>query len=116
MAGPEFFQTVMGRRFFERDIPRLIEVVGRVADGLEKQPDPLHGSAGPEDVPAIEALLAAWEHLKKMLMLNSESFPNPLRHDTAVTLHVVTEALEQLGWEGPEEEDQTSLHFPDTKS
>jgi len=29
-----FFQTGMGHKFFNRDIPRLIEVLGRIADGL----------------------------------------------------------------------------------
>lgn len=31
-----FFETVMGRRFFENSVPRLIKAVERVADALEK--------------------------------------------------------------------------------
>ena len=31
-----FFETRMGRKFFEHDIPKLIKAVERVADGLEK--------------------------------------------------------------------------------
>ena len=31
----EFYKTPMGRRFFERDFPELIEQLKRIADNLE---------------------------------------------------------------------------------
>jgi len=34
--GPEFFQTMMGSRFFEHTMPRLVTQVGRLADQLEQ--------------------------------------------------------------------------------
>jgi hypothetical protein len=37
MPGPEFFQTVMGQRFYEGTVPKLIDAVTRVADALESQ-------------------------------------------------------------------------------
>jgi hypothetical protein len=38
--GIEFFQTRMGSKFFEADLPRLIKAIERVADALaEKQPE-----------------------------------------------------------------------------
>jgi hypothetical protein len=37
MAGPEFFQTVMGRQFYEGAVPKLIGAIERVADALESQ-------------------------------------------------------------------------------
>jgi hypothetical protein len=33
---PEFFQTVMGHRFYEGQLPRLIKALERIADCLEK--------------------------------------------------------------------------------
>jgi len=35
--GPEFFQTVMGHRFYEGDVPRLVKALERIADALEKR-------------------------------------------------------------------------------
>ena len=34
--GPEFFQTRMGQKFFEGDIPALIAAINRLADAVEK--------------------------------------------------------------------------------
>lgn len=36
MNGPQFFQTIMGRRFFEADVPRMVSVLERIADAMEK--------------------------------------------------------------------------------
>ena len=33
--GPEFFQTPMGRTFFEHTMPELVKQITRVADALE---------------------------------------------------------------------------------
>lgn len=35
--GPEFFQTGMGRKFYEADVPKLIEAINRLATAIEKQ-------------------------------------------------------------------------------
>lgn len=35
MTGPQFFQTHMGRRFYEHTMPELVKQVARVADALE---------------------------------------------------------------------------------
>jgi len=32
----QFFQTLMGRKFFEADVPRLVRAVERIADALEQ--------------------------------------------------------------------------------
>lgn len=32
----EFYQTVMGRRFFDAQLPNLIEAVNRLADAVEE--------------------------------------------------------------------------------
>jgi len=37
MMGPEFFQTGMGRKFYEADVPKLIEAINRLATAIEKQ-------------------------------------------------------------------------------
>lgn len=35
---PQFFQTKMGMKFFNADVPRLIRALERIADQLEKEP------------------------------------------------------------------------------
>jgi hypothetical protein len=35
MNGPEFFQTLMGRRFYEGDVPRVAQALERIAISLE---------------------------------------------------------------------------------
>lgn len=35
--GPEFFQTYMGRKYYERDVPRIVEALERIAMAMEKQ-------------------------------------------------------------------------------
>lgn len=51
MTGPQFFQTFMGRKFYEADVPAVVQAIrentaaiNRVAAALEKlaatQPDP----------------------------------------------------------------------------
>lgn len=34
-GGPEFFQTLMGRKFYEHDVPELVRQLKRIADALE---------------------------------------------------------------------------------
>ena len=34
--GPEFFQTRMGQKFFEGDIPRMIDAINRLAEAVEE--------------------------------------------------------------------------------
>ena len=34
--GPEFFQTIMGRKFYEADVPRALRALERIADALER--------------------------------------------------------------------------------
>lgn len=33
---PQFFQTRMGQKFFNADVPRIIRALERIADQLEK--------------------------------------------------------------------------------
>lgn len=34
---PAFHETVMGKRFFESQLPKVIKALERIADALEKQ-------------------------------------------------------------------------------
>ena len=34
--GPEFFQTIMGKKFYEADVPRALRALERIADALER--------------------------------------------------------------------------------
>jgi hypothetical protein len=33
----EFFQTIMGRKYYEHDVPEIARQLKRIADALEKQ-------------------------------------------------------------------------------
>ncbi len=35
MSGPEFFQTPIGRKFFQGDVPKMIRLMERIAIALE---------------------------------------------------------------------------------
>jgi hypothetical protein len=35
VADPKFFQTIMGRNFYENSVPRIIKALERIADTLE---------------------------------------------------------------------------------
>ena len=39
MTGPEFFQTGMGRKFYDGDVPRLLKALERIATALERIAD-----------------------------------------------------------------------------
>ena len=43
MPGPEFFQTVMGQRFYTGQVPALIDKLDRIAIALEKIVEELEG-------------------------------------------------------------------------
>ena len=36
MNGPSFFQTMLGRKFYEHDVPQVANSLKRIADALEK--------------------------------------------------------------------------------
>lgn len=46
--GPEFWQTFMGKKFFESDVPRGLRLLERLVDALEANPGRLiiHPNAG----------------------------------------------------------------------
>ncbi len=37
MSGTKFFQTVMGKHFYEGAVPRIARALERIADALEEQ-------------------------------------------------------------------------------
>ncbi len=39
MAGPEFFQTPMGKRFFEGTLPQIAQSLEKIAKNLEEDPE-----------------------------------------------------------------------------
>jgi hypothetical protein len=49
MAGPEFFQTMMGKRFYESTAPRIASALERIAEALEKNLESEDASEGDED-------------------------------------------------------------------
>lgn len=49
--GPKFFQTGMGKKFFEGDIPRLVRTLERIAKSLEQEQVPK--DPRPPDAPKV---------------------------------------------------------------
>lgn len=39
MSGPEFFQTGMGRKFYDGDVPRIVEALQNIAKELKRAND-----------------------------------------------------------------------------
>jgi len=37
MSGPEFFQTQMGRQFYENTMPEIVKALNRIATAMEKK-------------------------------------------------------------------------------
>jgi hypothetical protein len=54
VPGPEFFQTVMGKQFYDGTMPRIAKALERIADAMEKQQEPL--AAAPELQSAVAEL------------------------------------------------------------
>lgn len=52
MPGPEFFQTLMGRTFYEATAPRIATALERIADALDKGKACPHLDACPADAKA----------------------------------------------------------------
>ena len=36
MTGPEFFQTGLGRKFYQSDVPRIASALEKIAESLQK--------------------------------------------------------------------------------
>lgn len=45
---PEFFQTLMGRKFYEADVPRIIRTLEKIAAELERANNIAEGKHGRE--------------------------------------------------------------------
>lgn len=50
---PEFFQTIMGQRFYESTMPRIAKALERLADAAEAQAAPAPAPAKPEETNTI---------------------------------------------------------------
>jgi hypothetical protein len=46
MSGPAFFQTEMGKRFYEGTLPELVKQLRRIGDGLDRLNRNLESQAG----------------------------------------------------------------------
>jgi hypothetical protein len=69
MAGPEFFQTIMGRQFYDGTLPRIAQALERIATALEKQNEPDDGFCGPESSrpgrDSVDGILERLERIEK---------------------------------------------------
>lgn len=52
-GGPDFFETALGRRFYDGDVPKLVKVLDRIATALEEH-NKLIAAA---DAPKLEAVV-----------------------------------------------------------
>jgi len=57
MSGPSFFQTVMGRAFYEGTMPRLAKAAERIAVGLERMADQqdIYARLGGREIVLVES-------------------------------------------------------------
>jgi hypothetical protein len=60
-TGPEFFQTPMGRRFYERDVPRAVDALSEIAKILATQTE-----AGTLNRTALMAVLEGIELVREL--------------------------------------------------
>lgn len=56
--GPEFFQTMMGQRYYEGTMPRIAKALERIADQLEKGNADVLKNVKPTELLTIEAVEA----------------------------------------------------------
>ena len=91
----EFHQTVRGAKFFDRDIPSLIKQLSRIADSLEKKPEPT--------VSTKECMACRRFSFEEYGKLISRLFP-----DDGITVHC---ALDGLWYENFSGEDFTNEDF-----
>ena len=52
MNGPEFFQTLLWRQFYEGTLPSLVKEMGRLATGIERLATVLETAAQASRTPA----------------------------------------------------------------
>ena len=50
---PEFFQTMMGRKFFEGQLPKLISTLERIAVCLEENNEKSHRTSRADRMPEV---------------------------------------------------------------
>ena len=68
--GPEFFQTMMGRKFYEADVPRIAVALERIADALEKQNALAEASKSPDSLKTLVGPFMASSGGEKMQMVD----------------------------------------------
>lgn len=76
----DFHQTVRGAKFFDRDIPSLIKQLSRIADSLEKKPEPT--------TPAKERMACRRFSFEEYKSLLSRLFP-----DDGIIVHCALDGL-----------------------
>ena len=75
MSGPEFFQTRMGMRFFEMEVPRAIRAIERLADAVaQRQSQPVSGVIQ-EPVPPQESDVVKMRRALKLVVAIAD-YPN----------------------------------------
>ena len=66
--GPEFFQTHMGRKFYEADVPRIAKSLESIAASLEKLANPVQEV----ELPAPDSLSDLASEFKSQAMSQDE--------------------------------------------
>lgn len=54
--GPEFFQTIMGRKFYDSDVPSILRALERIASALERNGEHM-AAREREDIAATAAFV-----------------------------------------------------------
>ena len=53
MNGPQFFQTQMGHKYYQSDLPRQIKAMNRLAEAIEKQNELADGNRPKSNKPRV---------------------------------------------------------------
>lgn len=106
----EFYQTVMGKRFFEGQMPKLIKEIGRLADAVEtanrnpKEREPKFDKETAMRICSVTIVGAVEELLRKHngIMNTPEGWSNRIVGDDYICLterirDIVDEFLKNLG-------------------
>ncbi len=77
----QFFQTRMGSKFYETDVPRISRALERIADRLDKTADAIPHVRRPEIAGRCEDYLAGFDYAFELV--SGYEFSSPLTADRA---------------------------------
>jgi hypothetical protein len=103
--GPEFFQTQMGRKFYESSVPRLVKALERIVEALEGQKEIVEVKSKEADdtrnkyhILAMEIIkergfvvvdYQAYQSISEYLILHEASFRVVPQDEELIEIHMI---------------------------